>query len=141
MLETAGTILSSLGVALIFPSYAEKIFAITGATAVCIVCYVLPVALHLKLRSGNAPQQMQHNILDEEEHQVQALLLPGNSDAESHIHVGVQPTQHGSEQPATTLKHCYLYTYEVVVPVVVVLVGVLLSSAALFTTCRQFMPS
>ncbi len=40
----------SLGVALAFPDYAEKIFAITGATAVAAVCYLIPVALHLMLR-------------------------------------------------------------------------------------------
>lgn len=28
---------------------AEKVFAIVGATGVCVVCYVLPVAIHLKL--------------------------------------------------------------------------------------------
>lgn len=29
----------------------EKIFAITGATAVMLICYLIPVALHLMLRS------------------------------------------------------------------------------------------
>lgn len=141
MLETAGIILSSLAVALIFPTYAEKIFAITGATAVCIVCYVIPVALHLKLRSSNTPQQLQASVLEDEGQQVQALLLPSNSDPESDIHVSMQQTQHSCEQSATTLKRCYQYMCEVVIPIVVVLVGVLLSSAALFTTCRQLMPS
>lgn len=30
----------SIAVACTFPTYAEKIFAITGCTAVCLVCYV-----------------------------------------------------------------------------------------------------
>lgn len=42
---------TALSVALVFPTAAEKIYAITGATAVTLVCYFLPVALHLKLRS------------------------------------------------------------------------------------------
>lgn len=46
--ETA--VFSSLGVALAFPDAAEKIFAITGATAVAAVCYLIPVALHLMQR-------------------------------------------------------------------------------------------
>lgn len=49
--ETTGILLSCLCVALIFPSGAEKIFAVTGATAVCLVCYMLPVIIHLLLLS------------------------------------------------------------------------------------------
>ncbi|KAK9906824.1 hypothetical protein WJX75_008674 [Coccomyxa subellipsoidea] len=49
MLETCFIVFTSLAVALAFPTGAEKIFAVTGATAVCIVCYVIPVALHLKI--------------------------------------------------------------------------------------------
>lgn len=46
---TAAVVLSSLAVALAFPSAAEKFFAVTGATAVCAVVYVLPIAIHLRL--------------------------------------------------------------------------------------------
>lgn len=40
-----------LAVAYTFPTAAEKIFAITGCTAVCIVCYCVPVFIHLQLKS------------------------------------------------------------------------------------------
>jgi sodium-coupled neutral amino acid transporter 11 len=36
-------------VALLFPSRAIKIFAFTGSTAVCSVCYVIPVVIHLQV--------------------------------------------------------------------------------------------
>ena len=49
LLETTGIVFGGLGVALMFPSAAEKIFAVTGATAVCLVCYLLPVIIHLLL--------------------------------------------------------------------------------------------
>ena len=47
---TCGIVLSSLAVALAVPNFAEKIFAVTGATAVALVCYVIPVAIDLRLR-------------------------------------------------------------------------------------------
>ncbi|KAK9845342.1 hypothetical protein WJX81_003878 [Elliptochloris bilobata] len=47
--ETLAIIVPTLAVALLFPSSAEKIFAVTGASAVCVVCYVIPVAMHLRL--------------------------------------------------------------------------------------------
>ena len=46
---TLGGIFAATGVAIIFPTQAEKLFAVTGATGVCLVSYVLPVAVHLKL--------------------------------------------------------------------------------------------
>ncbi|KAL4422426.1 hypothetical protein ABPG75_008623 [Micractinium tetrahymenae] len=46
---TGACVLAPLLVALPFPTASEKMFAVTGATAVCAVCYVLPVCIHLKL--------------------------------------------------------------------------------------------
>lgn len=40
---------SSLAVALLVPSAAEKIYAVVGASAVCVVCYVIPVYIHIVL--------------------------------------------------------------------------------------------
>lgn len=51
VLLTTLTVGSSLTVALLFPDQAEKIFAVVGATAVCVVCYVLPVFIQLRLYS------------------------------------------------------------------------------------------
>ncbi|KAK9809814.1 hypothetical protein WJX73_009477 [Symbiochloris irregularis] len=56
ILETVLIVLGSLSVALVFPSAAEKIFAVTGATAVCLVCYLLPVVIHLLLRTDRGEQ-------------------------------------------------------------------------------------
>ena len=44
------TLAPALGVALALPgSGAERIFSLTGATAGCLLCYVIPVATHLRL--------------------------------------------------------------------------------------------
>ncbi|KAL6756334.1 transmembrane amino acid transporter protein-domain-containing protein [Haematococcus lacustris] len=50
--ETVVILLAALAVACTFPSAAEKIFALTGCTAVCLVCYVIPVFVHLRLRKA-----------------------------------------------------------------------------------------
>ncbi|KAF5827638.1 transmembrane amino acid transporter protein-domain-containing protein [Dunaliella salina] len=49
--ETTVLQAAALGVAYAFPSAAEKIFALTGCTAVCVVCYCVPVYIHLTLKS------------------------------------------------------------------------------------------
>mmetsp|Transcript_4826 Transcript_4826/g.13876 ORF Transcript_4826/g.13876 Transcript_4826/m.13876 type:complete len:470 (+) Transcript_4826:249-1658(+) len=50
VLLTVCIVATSLGVALVFPTAAERIYAFTGATAVAMICYLLPVSLHLMLR-------------------------------------------------------------------------------------------
>lgn len=47
--ETCLTIGSSLSVAMLFPNAAEKMFAVTGATAVAIICYVIPIYIHFRV--------------------------------------------------------------------------------------------
>ena len=140
MVETTGITVSSLLVALIFPAYAEKIFAITGATAVCIVCYVIPVGLHLKLRSNKKLGSPFLGQIEQEENEVQALLLPdGMDDRDPDIHLSIRPSVESHRQSDSTLSQCWQTTHQVVMPVVVVLVGVSLSLAALFTTCKQLL--
>ncbi len=39
---------------------AERIFALTGCTAVCLVCYCIPVYIHLRLHAWLAQQAAQH---------------------------------------------------------------------------------
>lgn len=46
---TVLTVGSSLAVALLVPDQAEKIYAVVGATAVCCVCYVVPVYIQLQM--------------------------------------------------------------------------------------------
>eukprot|EP00887_Chlorella_sp_A99_P003836 scaffold11.g3836.t1 len=46
---TALCLLSSLAVALAWPTKAQQIFSVTGASGVCLVCYVIPVVIHLRL--------------------------------------------------------------------------------------------
>jgi ABC-type arginine/histidine transport system permease subunit len=49
VLLTTLTVGTSLTVALAVPDKAEKIYAVVGATAVCVVCYVIPVYIQLQL--------------------------------------------------------------------------------------------
>jgi len=42
-------IATSLSVALVMPHASEKIFAVTGASSVCFVCYCLPAIFHIKV--------------------------------------------------------------------------------------------
>lgn len=138
--ETGGITVSSLLVALIFPAYAEKIFAVTGATAVCIVCYVIPVGLHLKMRANEKLGSPILSQIQQEEREVQALLLPdGNVGGDSDVRVNVGPHMEGRQHSDSTISQCWQTTQQVVLPVCVVLVGVSLSLAALFTTCKQLL--
>lgn len=136
--ETTGIIVSTLLVALIFPAYAEKIFAITGATAVCIVCYVIPVGLHLKLRSHEQARTPGLALIQQEEREVQALLLPAGEHEVDEVHVSVAATPQDAQQQYSISSQYWQTTHQVVLPIIVVVVGVCLSVAALFTTCRQW---
>ena len=141
MAETIGITVSSLLVALIFPAYAEKIFAITGATAVCIVCYVIPVGLHLKLHLLECATPLALDLIQQEDREIQALLLPnGGSDADD-VLLRVQPVEEDvatQPQQKSLVARCWRTTHQIVMPILVVVVGVSLSVAALFTTCRPW---
>jgi hypothetical protein len=54
---TTLTVGSSLIVALAVPDQAEKIYAVVGATAVCVVCYVIPVYIQLQMYRRSKQQQ------------------------------------------------------------------------------------
>ena len=141
MAETIGITVSTLLVALVFPAYAEKIFAITGATAVCIVCYVIPVGLHLKLQWLESSRLPLQDLIEHEEQEVQALLLPDDPQDAADVPVNVpllQPEDPRSQNLPSALQKCWRTTQQIVLPVLVVVVGVFFSVAALFTTCRQW---
>ncbi|DBB04668.1 TPA: hypothetical protein ACH3X1_012728 [Trebouxia sp. C0004] len=138
MAETTGIIISTLLVALIFPAYAEKIFAITGATAVCIVCYVIPVGLHLKLRAHEKARTPGLALIQQEDREVQALLLPADENETDDVHLSVTAIDLNGQQSGNKLSQYWQTTHQVVLPVLVVVVGVSLSVAALLTTCRQW---
>lgn len=57
--ETVGALGCSLVVALLFPTQAEKMFAVTGATGVCLVCYVIPSCIHRKVVLVTAQRRKQ----------------------------------------------------------------------------------
>lgn len=71
---------SSMTVALLFPEAAEKIFSITGATAVCLVCYVLPIAAHLRLFF-----RQRHRVADSQLEEPLVVDMPSSSSSSSII--------------------------------------------------------
>ena len=51
MIETTCIISAAVAVAVTFPTQAEKIFAFTGCTAVCLACYMITVYIHMKFEA------------------------------------------------------------------------------------------
>lgn len=66
MLINAVTLLVSLLLALLTPGGAEKVYAVVGASGVCIVCYVLPVCIHMKLLYARRQQQQRLKRMSQE---------------------------------------------------------------------------
>eukprot|EP00873_Tetraselmis_striata_P026199 jgi/Tetstr1/446463/TSEL_034004.t1 len=76
-LETAGLLGAAVAVSILFSSQAEKIFAITGSTGVCMACYVLPICIYRRERharflahqeatqlEADASETLSHPLLD-----------------------------------------------------------------------------
>lgn len=66
VLINAVTLLVSLLLALLTPGGAEKVYAVVGASGVCIVCYVLPVCIHMKLLYVRRQQQQRLKRMSQE---------------------------------------------------------------------------
>ena len=120
LLETGGIMLASLALALLFPTASEKVFAITGASAVCIVCYVVPVLVHLLLLRRGAKEAGQEGL--EQQNGVQTPLLGQ----------GVQVKQRQQQAWGAAA-----WVSEVIVPCGVLLLGVGFSLAALWVAVAQ----
>ncbi|GFR48278.1 hypothetical protein Agub_g10053 [Astrephomene gubernaculifera] len=74
--ETLGILAGATCVALLFPTQAEKIFALTGCTAVCLVCYVIPVYIHLAVQRDADKQQLQLQLLKLQQGAAGAAVQP-----------------------------------------------------------------
>lgn len=121
------------------PSLSERAFALTGATGVCIVCYVIPIVMHFmllfprKARPGSVPSIPAHNgsegsmassaaarwLLEEE-----ALQSDGPEESSAHPQATVK-------QYAPRLTTLWDWAGQALVPVVVLLIGCVLSVLAL----------
>lgn len=69
---------ASVAVAATYPTYAEKIFAATGALPVCLICYVVPVWLHIVLRKRRAQGEglLQPLVADDAVEDNQGIVVP-----------------------------------------------------------------
>ena len=73
LMETGAIMATTLATALLFPTASEKIFSITGATGVLLVCYVVPVVIHLLLLGRRTEGSTEHApLLDQEQQQQQS---------------------------------------------------------------------
>ncbi len=122
-LWTALTVGSSLAVALAVPDKAEKVYAFVGASAVCAVCYVVPVAVHLRLR-GATHNSMTSPLLGPQEG------LDGPED------VGRRIERYGAPSRTTSATEL---VREVGLPLVILALGVGFSIAALFVAVRPLL--
>uniref|UniRef100_A0A383VGQ9 Amino acid transporter transmembrane domain-containing protein n=1 Tax=Tetradesmus obliquus TaxID=3088 RepID=A0A383VGQ9_TETOB len=141
---TTLTVGSSLTVALAVPDQAEKIYAVVGATAVCVVCYVIPVYIQLQM-FRRSKQQRKLQVL-EEDHPLAAALLQnaaapyGADDCEATASAGPSLKTSSSSfcngfrgiAGRRRLHHAWEVVHEAVLPIAILLIGVGFSVAALY---------
>lgn len=123
MLLTVGIIALPLALAAKNPSLAAGAYALTGATGVCIVCYIIPILAHFKLLlwGGGAQADVES----------QSTLL--NVDEETLDHtVPARNKEMYSERPSTIRG----WLIAVVLPLLVLLIGCSLSGLALWSSLR-----
>jgi hypothetical protein len=125
---TALSLACSLAVALAFPTAAEQMFAITGATGVALVCYILPVGIHLRMRS----LQQRGSMKPEGEGEGPAQRLLEGLGEEGALSLADQGLEEAEVQTEDGEPRGWAYTYDVVLPVVVAVAGTVVSLSALF---------
>ncbi len=77
------------------PLQAERIFALTGCTAVCLVCYIIPVFIHLVLQHRMHHHQHQH-LTALAAHRSSAAAERGASAGTGRSSVGQPPSGRGA---------------------------------------------
>ena len=102
------------------------------------MCYVIPVGLHLKLRAHEQARTPGLALIQQEDREVQALLLPADEHEADDVHLSITAIEQNGLPSDSKLSQCWQTMHQVVLPVLVVVVGVSLSIAALLTTCRQW---
>ncbi|KAG2449180.1 hypothetical protein HYH02_005927 [Chlamydomonas schloesseri] len=137
--ETCSILTAATTVALLFPTQAEKIFALTGCTAVCLVCYVIPVGIHLAVqRDKDRIQRLEDQSLDVMDGDLRAPLLAPAGPADSgsgagarvDVHVAGTGVRVGRDKVAESAAARFVS--RVALPAFILLVGVGFSMAGLY---------
>jgi Transmembrane amino acid transporter protein len=132
------------------PGLSEKAFALTGATGVCIVCYIIPVLAHFRLmlqerlpgvRAPHSPRLVLEPLLHVPEAEREAVnsvvdMGLGRMDgemAEQENIVDSMPPAKYMGLPTTAVGWCL----HVIFPLAVLVVGCGLSALALYSAYRQ----
>eukprot|EP00878_Enallax_costatus_P003116 GHUV01003315.1.p1 GENE.GHUV01003315.1~~GHUV01003315.1.p1 ORF type:complete len:487 (+),score=112.67 GHUV01003315.1:283-1743(+) len=140
---TVITVGSSLAVALLVPDQAEKIYAVVGATAVCCVCYVVPVYIQLRMYQRRKQRNKPMQVADDEapllEPLIQDTLAPSGP-------VDLAASARSNRAHCTKRsRHCWSQAleilHEVVSPVAILLIGVGFSVAALYVAVMPMINS
>lgn len=146
VLLTTLTVGTSLTVALAVPDKAEKIYAVVGATAVCVVCYVIPVYIQLQLYRRQRLWFKQRQLRDNE-NQLTAALLADDVVAAEPDAASVPALMPRTQRSSIDGSAWHMYDsqawevlQEVVLPVVILLLGVGFSIAALWVAASAFVP-
>lgn len=121
MLLTVGIIAVPLALAAKNPSLSAQAYALTGATGVCIVCYIIPIVAHFKLLHSAGRAQSQ----DEADSQIM-LLETGEANRDQSVTRTFKDLY--AERPCTPLA----WLSAVALPVLVLLIGCSLSALALY---------
>eukprot|EP00216_Chloropicon_sp_CCMP2111_P001581 CAMPEP_0198234848 /NCGR_PEP_ID=MMETSP1446-20131203/727_1 /TAXON_ID=1461542 ORGANISM="Unidentified sp, Strain CCMP2111" /NCGR_SAMPLE_ID=MMETSP1446 /ASSEMBLY_ACC=CAM_ASM_001112 /LENGTH=460 /DNA_ID=CAMNT_0043915673 /DNA_START=133 /DNA_END=1515 /DNA_ORIENTATION=+ len=114
--ETAAVVGGTLIVALFFRKGSNIIFALTGSTAVCVVCYILPVLFHFRFKAeGSASREHVRRNLEEPFAGEEGIL---------------SKTLSGWRAQYVRFEH-------VVTPAVAVFVGIVASALSLYTSLSE----
>lgn len=150
---TAALVALPLALAWQNPSLAEKAFALTGATGVCIVCYIIPIAAHfsLMLRGAEAvhhvPSSLEaiHEPLMHVPDELREAAASAEPDAPAFVPPGrgLITIAQGEDEREEVVHYMRMPTtaqgllFHMVFPVIVLALGCGLSGLALYSAVSQ----
>jgi solute carrier family 38 (sodium-coupled neutral amino acid transporter), member 11 len=142
LVMTAAIIAVPVSLAYRNPSLSAKVFALTGATGVCIVCYFIPIVAHFQLLLASpaagepvdtsAEERAHDEAPDQVYADVEERLLADVDRAISRQH-SLRPGKVVYAQAPSTLGG---YISQVIVPMVVLCVGCGVSAIALYNSVK-----
>lgn len=123
------------------PSLSKSAFALTGATGVCLVCYIIPIVVHFLLLFPRKPAATsasastpQNGSADSPESSAAARFL-----LEEDVEEDSNPTlMTASKQYSPTPETLWGWAGQAGVPVIVLVIGCGLSGLALFSSLKAW---
>lgn len=119
---TIGIIMVPLALAAKNPSLSARAYALTGATGVCIVCYIIPIIAHFKLLLCAGGRDTEDDTQSE-------LLANGEANTEA-FSAAARHKELYSERPSTLAG----WALSLLLPLVVLVIGCSFSALALWSS-------